>query len=219
VLKLDTGQKVWFWDIIDSDTRYLLASHISLTRTTKDAQKLLELASKRAGRIPKVVITDRLAAYLDGVELAFGADTRHVATKPFTVEENTNLIERFHGSLKDRTKVMRGMKNIRTARLLTEGWLIHYNYLRPHETLGKTPAEAAGIKFPYRHWQDVVVGRKTITPKQTTATSTVQIATLESNPRYTKSGLRIKDKRHKRPRRKRAEIRSKLPSQVSMVRL
>lgn len=73
--------------------------------------------------------------------------------KPFTVENNTNLIERFHGTLKDQTKVMRGLKDIRTAKLITEGWLLHYNYLRPHEALqGKTPAEVAGVKYPYRNW-------------------------------------------------------------------
>jgi hypothetical protein len=38
-----------------------------------------------------------------------------------------------------------------------DGWLVHYNFLRAHEALkGKTPAEKAGIKFPYRNWLDVV---------------------------------------------------------------
>jgi putative transposase len=134
VLDID-GKNVWFWDIIDAKTRFLLASHISRTRTTKDAQKLMELASKRAGKTPKVVMTDKLHAYLDGIELTFGADTKHIRTKPFTVEQNTNLIERFHGTLKQRTKVMRGLKDIKTAKLITEGWLLHYNYLRPHEAL------------------------------------------------------------------------------------
>jgi len=36
VLKIG-GRKVWFWDIIDTKTRFLLASHMSYTRTTKDA--------------------------------------------------------------------------------------------------------------------------------------------------------------------------------------
>ena len=100
-------------------------------------------------------MTDKLRAYLDGVELAFGSETKHVQTKPFTVQQNTNLIERFHGTLKDRTKVMRGLKSRESAKLLTDGWLVHYNYLRPHETLRKTPAEAAGIKFPYKDWLDI----------------------------------------------------------------
>jgi len=156
VLKIE-GKNLWFWDIIDDKTRFLLASHISLTRTTRDAQTLVERAAQRAGRTPKVIITDRLAAYLDGIELAFGADTRHIAAKKLTSKIGTQLIERFHGTLKSRTKIMRGLKKRDTARLIMDGWLVHYNFFRPHEALrDKTPAEVAGIKTPFTNWTEVV---------------------------------------------------------------
>ena len=93
MLILDKNVHVWFWDIIDSDTRFLLASHISLTRTIKDAQALMENALKCAGRMPKVIYTDKLAAYFDGIELTFGSETEHKLGNPFDVENNTNLIE------------------------------------------------------------------------------------------------------------------------------
>jgi len=33
---------------------------------------------------------------------------------------------------------------------------VHYNYLRPHTALDdKTPAEVAGIDFPYENWADI----------------------------------------------------------------
>lgn len=162
VLKIG-GQKVWFWDIIDAKTRFLLASHMSTKRTTADALMLMKLAEKRAGgKVPELVFTDKLQAYIDGIELAWGADAKHIPSKGFVAPMNTNIIERFHGSLKDRTKVMRGFKNIKTAKLILDGWLVHYNFFRPHETLkGKTPAEKAGIKFPhFRNWMDVVRGKK-----------------------------------------------------------
>lgn len=195
MLNLDFSGKIWFWDIIDSRTRFLLASHISKTRTTKDAQRLMELASKTANKTPKTIITDKLRAYLDGIELTFGADTKHIASKPFTVKNNTNLIERFHGTLKDRTKVMRGLKDIRTAKLITDGWLFHYNYLRPHESLnGKTPAQVAGVRFPYRNWQDIVAKRRIVTPKQTSATSTITITELPTYPHSAKRSFKITPK-------------------------
>lgn len=197
VLDID-GKNVWFWDIIDTKTRFLLASHLSRTRTTKDAQKLMELASKRAGKTPKVVMTDKLYAYLDGIELAFGADTKHIRTKPFTVENNTNLIERFHGTLKDRTKVMRGLKDIKTAKLITEGWLLHYNYLRPHESLnGKTPAEVAGVKYPYHNWRDIVAKRRIITPMNTSVTSTIIIPELPRKHKPVRRAKRLQRQRVK----------------------
>lgn len=150
---------VWFWDIIDAETRFLLASHISLTRTTRDARILVERAKIRTERIPEVIITDKLSAYLDGIELAFGAETEHIPAKRLTARPGTQLIERFHGTLKARTKVMRGLKTRKSAKLFTDGWLVHYNFFRPHEALeDKTPAQEAGIKFPFRNWLDIVKG-------------------------------------------------------------
>ncbi|MFC2022350.1 IS6 family transposase [Chloroflexota bacterium] len=151
------GQNIWFWDLIDSKSRFLLASHISMTRTSKDAKELVERAAKRAGKTPKTIITDKLAAYFDGIELAFGADTKHIASKKLTTTPGTQLIERFHSTLKARTKVMRGLKTVETAKLFTDGWLVHYNHFRNHESLNdRTPAQVASIKFPYRNWLDTV---------------------------------------------------------------
>lgn len=158
VLKIE-GENTWFWDIINTKTRFLLASHMSLTRTTRDARILVERAARLAGKAPKVIITDKLQAYLDGIELAFGAETKHMPAKRLTTSPGTQLIERFHGTVKDRTDVMRGLKKRGTARLIMDGWLAHYNFFRPHEALGnKTPAEKAGIKFPFKNWLDVVKG-------------------------------------------------------------
>ncbi len=123
VLEID-GQNVWFWDIIDDKTRFLLASRISRSRTTRDAQILIDKAVKTAGKRPKVVITDKLASYLD---VRYGKDTEHIQSRPFAVKDNTQMIERFHGTLKQRTKVMRGLKNMETALDFTNGWLVHYN--------------------------------------------------------------------------------------------
>jgi len=54
VLEID-GQNVWFWDIIDDKTRFLLATRISRSRTTRDAQMLIDRATKTAGKNPSGV--------------------------------------------------------------------------------------------------------------------------------------------------------------------
>ena len=157
-LKEKDRPKQWFWDIIDDKTRFLLASHMSDSRTTKDAQTLVERAARRTNKIPRAITTDKLAAYLDGVELAFGAETRHIQAKKLTAKDGTQLIERFHGTLKDRTKVMRSFMRKGTAKIVMDGWLAHYNFFRPHQALnGKTPAEAAKAESPYKSWKDVVI--------------------------------------------------------------
>ena len=155
VIDID-GQNIWFWDILDTKTRFLIASHMSFTRTAKDAQALMKQAYDRTGKIPRVIYTDKLRAYLEGIETVFGGDTSHKQGSPFDVEVNTNLIERFHGTIKSRTKVMRGLHTVESARLFMDGWLVHYNFFRPHMSLkDRTPAQVAGIRFPFRNWKDV----------------------------------------------------------------
>lgn len=152
VIEID-GENVWLWDIIDDKTRYILATKLTQTRTSRDAQALMDKAKLAAGKEPKKVITDHLHAYID---VYYGKDADHIRSKPFAVEDNTQKIERFHSTLKTRTKVMRGLKNIESAIDFIDGWLVHYNYLRPHSSLNdKTPAESAGADFPYKNWADI----------------------------------------------------------------
>ncbi|MFC1989718.1 transposase [Chloroflexota bacterium] len=161
VIEID-GNNVWLWDIIDYDTRFLLATRISRSRTTQDAQMLYDKAIKMAGKEPEKVITDKLASYLD---VRYGKDTDHIRSSPFAVEDNTQLIERFHSTLKQRTKVMRGLKNIQSAIDFMGGFFVHYNYLRPHTFLAdKTPAEVAGIDYPYQNWADIIRKHKPSKP-------------------------------------------------------
>ena len=161
VIEID-GQNCWLWDIIDDKTRFLLATRLSRSRTTKDAQILIDRAVKQAGKSPKLVITDKLASYLD---VFYGKEVEHRQGGIARVEDNTQKIERFHGTLKQRTKVMRGLKNIESAVDFMNGWLVHYNYLRPHEALGdKTPAEVARVEYPYDNWSDIIRKHKPSKP-------------------------------------------------------
>src|SRR4030066_2529317 len=60
-------------------------------------------------------------------------------------QHNDNKMERLNGEMRDREKVMRGLKRTRTP--IFSGYQIYHNYIRPHEALnGKTPSEACGIK-------------------------------------------------------------------------
>jgi hypothetical protein len=59
-------------------------------------------------------------------------------------DRNNNKMERLNGEIRDREKVMRGLKTENTP--ILKGYQIYHNYLRPHESLqGRTPAEACGI--------------------------------------------------------------------------
>ena len=52
-----------------------------------------------------------------------------------------------NGVFRDREKVMRGMDHKESAQKTIDAFRIHYNFVREHSSIGKTPAEQAGIKL------------------------------------------------------------------------
>jgi transposase-like protein len=147
------GVQKWFWEIIDEQTKFLVASHLSGSRTTEDAIALFEKSIKVAKRKPVSIYCDGLPAYVDGYNKVFYTmrkDTRPELIRRVGIRaiHNQNAIERLHGTLKDRLKPARGLKGEEKVRTLLEGWTVHYNYVRKHQTLkGKTPAQACGINM------------------------------------------------------------------------
>jgi putative transposase len=145
------GVQKWFWEIIDDNTKFLVASHLSGTITAEDAIALFEKSLQVAKRKPISIYVDGLPAYEKGYNKVFR--TMRKDTRPELIRNigmravnSNNTVERLHGTLKDRTKVMRGLKEEDTVRTLLKGWVVHYNYVRKHQALdGKTPAQASGI--------------------------------------------------------------------------
>lgn len=153
---------VVFWDVIDTDTRFLLASQVVNTKgtettMTRDAEALVEKASKYARKYPRLIVTQKLKVYLDAIELAFVNNISH-RRKLCEVKKDDNLMEIFHGLFGERTdKARRDLKNEDALIKYMDRWLLHYNYFRQQESLkGQTPARAAGISFPYQNWKDVI---------------------------------------------------------------
>jgi transposase-like protein len=106
-------KRLWLIDIIDKDTRFLLATRLSLNRNGRDIALAMKEAKEKAGKSPKRILTDGWGGYRDGIELTFGSETKHVVTTPFEDKEHsTNIVERVQGTLKERTKVMRGLKTL-----------------------------------------------------------------------------------------------------------
>ncbi|MGD0494898.1 MAG: DDE-type integrase/transposase/recombinase [Candidatus Bathyarchaeia archaeon] len=147
-----SGVQKWFWEIIDEQTKFLVAGHLSASRTTEDAVQLFEKSIKVAKRKPISIYCDGLPAYVDGYNKVFY--TMKKEGRPELIRRvgirnihNQNAVERLHGTLKDRIKPARGLKGEETVRTLLEGWIIHYNYVRKHQTLKMTPAQACGLNI------------------------------------------------------------------------
>ena len=118
---------------------------------------LFEHCKKRTTTIPRFILSDGLRAYTDGIERVFASESRHIVSKGLTSEINTNLIERFNSTLKERYKVMRGLKTMESAWVILNGFVVNYDFFRPHMTLGNiTPSQAAGIKLPFSDWEGFI---------------------------------------------------------------
>jgi transposase-like protein len=176
------GVQKWFWEIIDEQTKFLVASHLSGSRTTEDAIRLFEKSVKIAKRKPISIYCDGLPAYVDGYNKVFRTmkkNTRSELIRRIGIKavNNNNFVERLHGTLKDRIKPTRGLKGEETVRTLLEGWAVHYNYIRKHQTLkGKTPANASGINME-NDWNSLI--RRAIVDKTKTELSKKECLLME----------------------------------------
>ena len=148
------GRNYWLFNVMDSETCFVLAAYLSPVRTSRAAATALALARERAENPPDEIKTDVLRSYIDALTRAF--PTRRVKH----TEINNNLVERRHGTFRDRDKVLRGLKHRETGQEYVDGLVRHYNFFRPHKRLdGKRPAEAAGAGIPFQSWEDVAAAK------------------------------------------------------------
>jgi transposase-like protein len=160
------GRQHWFWDGIDYDTRFIVMGMLTRARTIPDAKRFfLGVKAQIGGNAPEHIVTDGCGAYRYGITKAFwrkvlrGETTyfKKVGLRARIGKMSNNVIERFHNTLKDRVKTLRGFGSKDGARNALDGFVIQYNFLRNHTTLGKTPAQATGLDLPIeKGWGDFI---------------------------------------------------------------
>jgi transposase-like protein len=120
---------------------------LSTFRDVAGADRAFREAIRNAkGSPPEKVFTDGLGSYKTLMaSLPESQRPRHIANAGVNKRHATNnRVERLNGTLRERVKVQRGWKSMKTP--IAEGLRIHYNFVKPNEALqGRTPAEAAGI--------------------------------------------------------------------------
>ena len=158
--KSDSKVNIAFlWNVMDRKTRFLLASKLSAFRDDNGAFQAFKEARKNShGQFPERIFVDGAGAYKNigvGTNVK-GWNPQVIAkagiTKPHA---NNNRIERLNGTLRERVKVQRGWKSMESN--IPEGMRIHYNFVKPHQSLaGMTPAQRAGIQEG-NSWYDLLV--------------------------------------------------------------
>jgi transposase-like protein len=155
------GKNIWFWEMIDEDTKFLVASHVSGTRTLEDTIALFKKGYEQSKVRPRALFVDGSFVYETAFNKVFW--TMRKDTRPELVQrvgirarETNNIVERLHGTVKDRTKPMRGLKSFESTKAILEGFTIHYNCVRPHQSLGgRTPAQVARMEVP-SNWKGLI---------------------------------------------------------------
>lgn len=146
----------FFIDVIDMDSRFIVSSLYSADRKTNTLNKVLGKAKRKTGEQVKVISTDGLNAYPRVIKKTFGMkmNKRHrIASTSKVIHQVIKSdsgkfnykIERFHNTLRERTKIMRGFHGcITSAQTLMKGYEIYYNWIRNNLALeGQTPSQIA----------------------------------------------------------------------------
>ena len=150
------GKQCYLFASMDDDSRFWLASDMATTKFQHNADNLLELTKKQAGKNPKNFITDGLPAYMKSSKKVFGKDTNHVRHIHLKGDMNNNKMERINGTIRDREKVFRGLKRMDTS--VIDGMRVYYNFTKKHEALkGRTPAQASMIEIDGKNkWRTII---------------------------------------------------------------
>lgn len=138
------GEPMYLWNVMDYETRTYLASLLTSGRDAGDAIKAIKEAIKNSSKIPKTMVTDGLQSYRRALEI-LGLPIEHISNAGLAKDENNNIVERLHGTLKEWVREKRGARE--KFEEIIEGYRIYYNYLRPNMRLNEETPAKGGEKW------------------------------------------------------------------------
>ncbi len=142
------GRHLIIWSVLDSETKLLIAEHISRKKNHEEACKLIDKALKNSNVKPLEIVTDGAQSYPKALREKFserGEKVIHIQG-PFKGPVSNNKIERFYRTLRQRFRTIYSLNNERSTEVFAKGFRIFYNHIKPHSSLSnQTPAEASKI--------------------------------------------------------------------------
>jgi transposase-like protein len=113
------GNMKYMYAIMDDETRFWIAQQVCATKYTADIKPLFRKAKQVAGKRPNVLISDGAPNYNQAFKDEFftrrNPRSRHIRHIRLQGDRNNNKMERLNGEVRDREKVMRGLKKVNTS--------------------------------------------------------------------------------------------------------
>ncbi|MGI0086462.1 MAG: IS6 family transposase [Nitrosotalea sp.] len=148
--EMEKGHYQWLWNMMDNTTRFWISSKVSQRREVEDARAVFQDAKSKTPT-PIAIIHDGLPSYNEAYHKEYytmeGKRVKNIRSVSVRHNGLNQKVERLNGVFRDREVIMRGMDHKDSAQKLIDAYRIHYNFIRNHEAIGKTPAEQAGIKL------------------------------------------------------------------------
>jgi putative transposase len=144
------GDTKYLCAIMVDETRFWIAQQVADTKYTQDVRPLFRHAISIVEKKPEMLISDGAQNFHRAYRKEFidsaAPRTQHVRHIHLAGDHNNNKMKRLNGEIRDREKVVRGLK--KTDSVLVQGYQLYHNYFREHQGIDNlTSAELAGIKI------------------------------------------------------------------------
>ncbi len=133
----------YLWSSMDRETKWA-TNHFSQRRTRQEAQSPIQ-------KSPQVLVdatTDGAFGYISPFNAEYGPAWVHEhyhRAEYFEDKKHNNPIERLNNTWRRHLHPRKGFDGLASGILQIGLLTIYYNFIRRHMTLGRTPAEAAGV--------------------------------------------------------------------------
>ena len=155
--KIPHRQWAYITNVLAVDTRFWLASSVSMKRDTQGSMDALEQSVLRSAYFPVEIRCDGLRSHAAAIEkvLPHILNIKRKKKKDIAI---VNYTERLNKTM--RRVIIKGKcyPNEELLQTYTNIARLQYNFLEKHASLGqRTPAEAAGIQLTVTSWKDMVM--------------------------------------------------------------
>jgi putative transposase len=157
ITPIRTGNRLlWFWDIFDTNNKFLISSRLSETGTRHETLKFINatyLVVKKQPRYPVTILLSNTPHIIQPIRQVKESE---LSNKIFFKKADEDSVKPFYRLLKKRNNVVHIFRSINKAQILTDAWIVHYNYLKGSEKTKFSQSAQKMDKMPFKNWGDII---------------------------------------------------------------